>query len=374
MAGVYIHIPFCKKKCIYCDFFSVAGTPESLSGYADAVGREYEFRQDELGDAPLQTVYFGGGTPSVMPVAEIGKMLGGLRRVAADAEITMEVNPDDVTPELASAVRSAGVNRISMGVQSFSDRELLFLRRRHDAAGALKAVETLGKAGFDNISIDLIYGIPGQSMESWNSTLQTAMSLSLPHLSSYCLTYEEGTRLTQMRDRGDFEVCDDDMCVAMYERLADVVAGNGYEQYEISNYCKPEMYSRHNSAYWDFTPYIGLGAAAHSFDGRVRRYNPSGLRAYLEGVATDGRAYSEEEETADQLYNEWVMTRLRTKWGMDMENLRYRFGRERAAYAERVVDGFVAEGCLERRGQIVRLTRKGVMLSDSIFRDLFIVE
>lgn len=294
--------------------------------------------------------------------------------LSADAEVTVEVNPDDVTPDFVDGLKRAGVNRVSMGVQSFCDEELEFLRRRHNAAQAKAAVATLRDGGIANVSIDLIYGIPGQSVESWTKSLEEAVALNTPHVSAYSLTYEEGTRLTRMRDRGDFSELDDDLTVALFEQLAATLYDAGYEQYEISNFAKPGWHSRHNSAYWDFTPYLGLGASAHSFDGKVRRYNPSSLKEYLEKVDAAGVAYEEECETADQLYDEWVMTRLRTREGMCLDDLEKRFGKKRRQYAAQVVDRHITDGCLVREGSVVRLTRHGVMLSDMVFRDLFIVE
>lgn len=373
MAGIYIHIPFCATKCIYCDFFSVAVTAEKRSAYLAALSKEYDARLGELQGEEVGTLYIGGGTPSLLSVDEIAGLVS-MPVLSADAEVTVEVNPDDVTPDFVDGLKRAGVNRVSMGVQSFCDEELEFLRRRHNAAQAKAAVATLCDGGIANLSIDLIYGIPGQSVESWTKSLEEAVALNTPHVSAYSLTYEEGTRLTRMRDRGDFSELDDDLTVALFEQLAATLHDAGYEQYEISNFAKPGWHSRHNSAYWDFTPYLGLGASAHSFDGKVRRYNPSSLKEYLEKVDAAGVAYEEECETADQLYDEWVMTRLRTRAGMCLDDLEKRFGKKRRQYAARIVDRHIADGCLVREGSVVRLTRHGVMLSDMVFRDLFIVE
>lgn len=373
MAGIYIHIPFCATKCIYCDFFSVAVTAEKRSAYLAALSKEYDARLGELQGEEVGTLYIGGGTPSLLSVDEIAGLVS-MPVLSADAEVTVEVNPDDVTPDFVDGLKRAGVNRVSMGVQSFCDEELEFLRRRHNAAQAKAAVATLRDGGIANLSIDLIYGIPGQSVESWTKSLEEAVALNTPHVSAYSLTYEEGTRLTRMRDRGDFSELDDDLTVALFEQLAATLHDAGYEQYEISNFAKPGWHSRHNSAYWDFTPYLGLGASAHSFDGKVRRYNPSSLKEYLEKVDAAGVAYEEECETADQLYDEWVMTRLRTRAGMCLDDLEKRFGKKRRQYAARIVDQHIADGCLVREGSVVRLTRHGVMLSDMVFRDLFIVE
>ncbi len=370
MAGIYIHIPFCSKKCIYCDFFSVAMTPDKRRPYVDALCREYAARLPELGGAEVSTLYIGGGTPSLLSVDEIRRIVG-MVSLADGAEVTIEANPDDVTADFVAGVRDAGINRVSMGVQSFCDDELRFLRRRHDARQARRAVDLLHEGGIGNISIDLIYGIPGQTVESWTESLGEAVALGLPHLSAYSLMYEEGTQLTRMRDRGDFEEVDEDLSVAFFDRLAETLAAAGYEHYEISNFAKPRWRSRHNSAYWNFTPYLGLGAAAHSFDGEVRRFNPSNLRSYVELVERDGKAFEEEKETAAELYDEWVMTRLRTHEGMDLDELERRFGFGRRNYAVGIAQRYVADGSLSLDGSVIRLTRRGIMLSDMIFRDLF---
>lgn len=374
MAGIYIHIPFCKRKCVYCDFFSVAATPEKVESLLHAIRKEYAARRHELGDEAIGSVYFGGGTPSLLTPGQISETLSMIANLAEDAEITLEVNPDDMTDVYAESVKEAGINRVSMGVQSFSDQELALLNRRHSARQAIGAVESLKKAGLSNISIDLIYGIPGQTTGSWEKSLHSALSLSLPHLSAYNLTYEDGTRLSRMRDRKEISPCDDDLCVGMFDRLADATAEAGYEHYEISNFALPGMHSRHNSAYWDFTPYLGLGPSAHSFDGRTRRYNPASLSRYISDVERNGIACSAERETTDQLYNEWVMTRLRTMRGMNLEELSARFGERYRAQAEPIVANHLADGCLTLDGSTARLTKKGIMLSDMIFRDLFIVD
>ncbi len=373
MAGIYVHIPFCKKKCIYCDFYSVKDVPSLVEEYVQALKKEYAMRKCELSGAAVRSVYFGGGTPSVLPVSMLRDVLSGMDDIADDAEMTVEVNPDDVDTFYAEALRAIGINRVSIGVQSFSDSELAFLNRRHDAKQAIQAVDVLRKAGFENISIDLIYGIPCQSLESWRRTLNVAVDIAPPHLSTYCLTYEEGTRLTRMRDRGEFAVCDDDLCVAQFELLAEVLSQNGYEQYEISNFAKRGRESVHNSAYWDFTPYLGLGASAHSFDGTVRRSNPANIRQYLHDISMGNISAIAERETLDQLYNEWIMTRLRTKRGMDLAELEGRFGGEKRKYAAAQIARHVDNGCVIAEGCTLRLTRKGIMVSDMIFRDLFVV-
>lgn len=373
MAGIYVHIPFCKKKCIYCDFFSVGASPENVEAYADLIIKEYEARREELGGEAVRTVYFGGGTPSLMSPRSLARILGSFRDMESVGEVTLEVNPDDVTPDFVRDIREAGINRVSMGVQSFDDAELRFLMRRHDARGAEMAVDCLRNGGIENVSIDLIYGIPGQTVASWERSLRKAIGMGLPHLSSYCLTYEEGTLLTRKRDKGEFEPLTDEGCVAMYDCLASEMRKAGYEHYEISNFALPGFRSRHNSAYWNFTPYLGLGASAHSFDGRCRRYNPSSLRGYRERIEQDGVACEIEQESVNELYNEWVMTRLRTSDGMSLNDLQSRFGEEKRSYAEKAAAPYLRAGDLKKEADVLSLTDRGVMVSDAVFRDLFIV-
>lgn len=372
MAGVYIHIPFCKKKCIYCDFYSVALSQDYVAKYLSALKKEFVYRKSEIGEEKIKTIYIGGGTPSMLSTQQLGDLVHTLD-CSNTEERTVEVNPDDLTSDYVRGLVEAGFNRVSMGVQSFNDEELKFLRRRHGSEKAVEAVRMLQDAGIDNISIDLIYGIPGQTKETWSNSLRVASSLGVKHISAYSLMYEEGTRLTLMRDRGDFEEISDDVCVEMYQMLVADLSKMGFVHYEISNFALPGYESKHNSSYWDFTPYIGLGASAHSFDGKVRRYNPSSVKNYIEAVSERSYAYEEESETALELYNEWIMTRLRTKKGMDMDDLKVRFP-DFCDYAEKVVSGFIGDGLMQCSGAVVSLTDRGVMLSDMIFRDLFLIE
>lgn len=373
MAGIYIHIPFCKKKCIYCDFYSIGLSERKKADYLAALEREHARRIVELQGELIETVYIGGGTPSLLLPSEISRLVAMAKPVNG-AEVTVEVNPDDVTKEYVSGLVVAGVNRISMGVQSFNDDELLLLRRRHDSQKALDAIAAIKAAGISNISIDLIYGIPGQTPDSWQWSVATAIAQEVPHISAYSLTYEEGTTLTRMRDRKQLQEVSDDDCVSFYNHLVRTLTDAGYEQYEISNFARPGMHSRHNSAYWRFFPYLGLGAAAHSFDGKTRRYNPYDIKAYTEAVVRQGYAFTIEEETDDELYNEWVMTGLRTARGIDSNELKSLFGENRWQHFQRVVEGYVANGYMGKIGSQVRLTQCGVPVSDMIFRDLFIVE
>lgn len=376
MAGLYIHIPFCASRCIYCDFFS--STDSSLrGGYVDAVCRELALRRGELGGERVSTVYLGGGTPSTLSAGECDRLFGALSAVVdwpACDEVTFEVNPDDVTPSFVAMLRDTPVNRLSMGVQSFDDSDLAFLRRRHTARAAVEAVNRCLESGYDNMSIDLIYGLPGQSLDGWQRNLRQAVSLGVPHISAYSLVYEEHTALWRMRERGEVEECDEEISLSMFERLIDVLESHGYEHYEISNFARSGLYARHNTAYWQGAPYLGLGAAAHSYDGRCRRVNPSSLWAYMEAINEGRVAYAEERETPDSLYNECILTSLRTCWGLDMKRLEIDFGEERARYCLKQARPHIEAGRLAFTDERLRITRAGLFTSDDIMSDLFWVD
>lgn len=372
MAGVYVHIPFCKRKCIYCDFYSIASSRLS-DRYVKAVGMEAQLRGQEIAGMPVKTLYIGGGTPSVLSFEQLSVLIEGLR-AAIDLshveEFTVEVNPDDVTHEFAEQLLKLGVNRVSMGVQSLVDEELVFLNRRHDAKEAMKAYRDLQSAGFNNISIDLIYGIPGQTLDTWKYTLEKALSLQAKHVSCYNLSYEEGTMLYKLRETGRVMECDDNTCVEMYDMLVDMLDGAGYEHYEISNFAMPGFYSRHNSGYWDKTPYLGLGASAHSYDGNMRRYNPDNVKLYVESLENDVVVCVGEQESVDEKYDEDVMLRLRTSRGIDSEWIKSIYGKAYSDYFVNAIRSFVDSGLVIKDGSRYRLSRNGVMLSDMIMREL----
>ncbi len=376
MAGIYIHIPFCSSRCIYCDFFSSVDSSRR-GAYVDALCRELSMRCDELRGEVVTTVYFGGGTPSTLTPTEREKIFVTLSTMvdwSACTEVTFEANPDDVTDEFLRSLRDTPVNRLSMGVQSFDDGDLKFLRRRHTARSAVEAVERCRRAGYENLSIDLIYGLPNQSLSRWDDNLQQAVALQVPHLSAYNLIYEEGTALWRMRERGEVAECDDETSLRMFEMLMDALAAQGYEHYEISNFALPGQYARHNTSYWQGVPYLGVGASAHSYDGRVRRINPSSLSQYIGAIEQGETAFEEEIETRDSLYNERILTSLRTRWGLDIKQLKTDFGEERTRYCLEQAQPHLRGGRLELTGDTLRITRQGIFTSDDIMSDLFWVE
>lgn len=314
MPGLYVHIPYCSVKCAYCDFYS--GPLHGFDGatYVLATLAELESRRLEVLDShdkKFDYIYIGGGTPSALSPELLHPYIA-----CADnnAEITVEANPEDVTPEWAGALLHAGVNRVSLGIQSLIDSELAAVGRRHNSDRAVDAVKTLRQAGFTNISLDLMYGLPGQTFDSWCRSLDGVLALSPEHLSAYLLSIEPGTRLHARLLAGKFKESSDELIEQMYDRLCDAAKSAGFEHYEISNFAQPEKRSRHNSAYWDFTPYLGLGPGAHSFDGKTRRFNPGDFKKYMQDPA---KAFEVEAAEEHSLHNDRVFTALRTSEGLD---------------------------------------------------------
>lgn len=377
MAGIYLHIPFCKRRCIYCDFFS-STEEEVKERYVDALCKELELRKSYLKDEPIRTIYIGGGTPSQLSLDELKRLFSYIYKtyqVDADAEITLEVNPDDLTEEyVAGLSRSLPVNRISMGIQTFDDERLRFLQRRHTARQAIEAVGRCRKYGFTNISIDLIYGLPGQDVEAWKQELEQAVALDVPHLSAYHLTYEEGTPLWRLKEQGGVTEVEEEVSVAMYATLVEALVKSGYVHYEISNFCRPGMESRHNSSYWKGIPYIGCGAAAHSYDGHSRQWNIASITNYIKGIEEEMPMIEREELDIYTCYNDYMLTTLRTMWGTSLETIRERFGDSLHQYCLREARRYLDSNLLRLKGDVLSLTERGVFLSDGIISDLLWVE
>ncbi len=370
--GIYIHIPFCKSRCIYCDFYSTTLPASWQLPYVEAIGREMQLR------APLpnsvDTLYIGGGTPSRLTAEALQCLFHrlGVLSLSPQAEVTIEANPDDVTPEWVALLKQTPVNRISMGVQSLDDSILRTLRRRHTAEQAQQAVALLQDSGYTNLSLDLIYGLPGQSPAQFESDVRRLLGLGIPHLSAYALQYEEGTPLWQMLRQEEVKEADEELSLACYESLIDLTAEAGFEHYEISNFARPGYRSRHNASYWQGTPYIGLGAAAHSYDGlRTRSSNPSDLRAYIKAIQAGTLPLTSETLTDGERYDERIMLSLRTAQGIDLRQLQHDFGPSRRQYCERMARPHLLRGTLQRTtDETLRLTRRGLFISDSIISDL----
>lgn len=391
MAGLYIHIPYCKSKCTYCDFYSTPQV-ETMEQYVHSLLCEARMRASEIGNSspskiegsggstPLKkentqftTLYLGGGTPSVMPLELMSQLISGLKStfdLSHVEEFTIEVNPDDVTQDYIAALRQLGVNRVSMGVQSFNDDELRAINRRHTAQQAIDAVRAINDAGINNISLDLIYGLPEQSLESWRHNVEQAIDLNVQHISAYCLSYEHGTRLWVMREKGKVQEASDELCIAMHNQLVRMLKQTGFEHYEISNFAIPDFRSQHNSNYWNYTPYLGLGAAAHSFDGTIRRYNPSSIKEYINSLNNNCTAYTEEHPCWFERLDEEVMLRLRTSDGLDLDIIASRYGDQAANALICKAQQFIDQGLLKLNENTLTLTPQGVMMSDNIIREL----
>ena len=324
MAGIYIHIPFCKSRCKYCDFFSTTHLQKQAQ-YVEAVLAEWQMRQHQLSE-PIHTIYIGGGTPSTLDTTALARILQAILGTCTDHrphEITIEANPGDITLEKAQAWRAMGINRLSMGVQSFQDHLLQLIGRRHNANQAIQAVQLAQVAGFDNISIDLMYALPDQTMQMWQQDVQQALSLGVQHISSYGLIYEDGTVLTTLLEHGQIEAVDEDTEMRMYDYLVEELTANGYAHYEVSNFALPNRHSMHNSNYWNDTPYVGLGAGAHSYDGQQRQWNISDLDIYIEQALAHDLQPEIEALTPEQKHTERIMLGLRTCQGVpkDMINI-----------------------------------------------------
>ncbi|KAA6325192.1 Oxygen-independent coproporphyrinogen-III oxidase-like protein YqeR, partial [termite gut metagenome] len=366
MAGIYIHIPFCKTRCIYCDFYSSTQTTLKEQ-YVDALCRELETRKSYLQGEPPETIYFGGGTPSLLTAGNFGRIFDTLDcayNLKACQEITLEANPDDLSAEYLQTLSSFPFNRISIGVQTFNDDILTLLNRRHNALQAFTAVNNCRQAGFDNISIDLIYGLPGETLEVLTNDLSQALSLHPEHVSAYCLTYEKGTPIYAMQQKHQVEEIDEETGVNFFAIVMDTLTEAGYEHYEISNFCRPGKHSRHNSAYWEGGAYMGCGASAHSYNGTSREWNVSSLTSYIASMKAGGREHETEILNTDTRYNELIITSIRTRRGLPLQKLKAVFGEEYLTYCLRMAQKYIESGKLERNAEYLKLTREGIFISD----------
>lgn len=372
MAGIYIHVPFCKTRCAYCDFFSTT-LHDMKSRYVDALCQELVMRRNYLHDTPIGTLYFGGGTPSQLSENDFHSIFNQIEKVyglEACEEITLEANPDDLTDDYVEMLTTLPFNRISMGIQTFHEPTLQLIGRRHTAQEAIEAVHRCQQQGFTNISIDLIYGLPGETLEQWKEDLLMAFSLKVQHISAYHLTYEQGTRLWQMLQRKEICEVDEDTSVELFRILCEEMQKAGYEHYEISNFALPGFRSRHNSAYWHEVPYLGCGPGAHSFDGDSREWNVSSLPKYIEALEQGQRNYEQETLDKDTRYNEFIMTRLRTCEGFSLSDLQQRFGQTYHDYCLHLATPYMRQGLLLQKENTLRLSREGIFVSDDIISDL----
>ena len=372
MAGIYIHIPFCKQRCIYCDFYTEVA-PQFIPTYIDSLIKELQFRKDYLNNAPIDTIYFGGGTPSILNFDQfkaIFDVIYKLFTIADHPEITFEANPDDLTLEFLTSMQALPFNRLSLGIQSFDDMDLKRINRRHTSMQAVKAVKDAQAAGFDNISIDLIYGLPFQTTTSWERQLDMALKLNIQHLSAYGLTYEEGTVLWKQREKGEIESVDEVEMNRMYLQLLDKVKEKGFEAYEISNSALPGFRSRHNSSYWKQEPYLGVGPSAHSYDLISRQWNVSSIKEYIKAIDTNSGLFEREILSLYDRYNDFVMVSLRTSDGLDFEYMRKEFGSELAEYCLINIKSFMDSEKVYNSDGKLRLSTKGIQISNLILIQL----
>lgn len=374
MAGIYIHIPFCKSRCIYCGFYSTT-LLDLRKKYINAVCREMELRKNYIRE-PFSTIYLGGGTPSLLDEAEITKLflyINNVYDVDRNAEITMECNPDDITPEFTNMLSRLSINRVSMGAQTFADSRLRLLYRRHSSDEVKHAVKLLREAGIKNISIDLMFGFPDESLSQWKEDISAALALNVEHISAYSLMYEEDTPLWKMLDTGKVKEIDEELSLTMFKELVCQLTDAGYEHYEISNFARPGYRSRHNSSYWHQVPYIGLGAAAHSFDLNSRQWNVADLKLYIEEINNGIIPMEREELDNDTTFNDIITTALRTSDGIDLNAMETRLGKRYRNTLISAAGKHLEQGLLEIRHDRLRLTAEGIFISDMVMSDLMIV-
>ena len=375
MAGLYIHIPFCKQACYYCDFhFS---TSQDLK--ADLIGAlcaELEMQRKYLENEPLETIYFGGGTPSLLSKHDLEDLFMAIHKNFAvnSPEVTLEANPDDLSEENLAMLKNVGINRLSIGVQSFDDGILKFLNRAHSSADALGCLDLARHAGFDNISIDLIYAIPGQDNNLWKQNMERAIALSPEHISAYSLTIEDKTVFGQQQKKGISPTEPDEVAASLMEMLMEVSGNAGYEQYEISNFCKPGFYSRHNSSYWQQKKYLGIGPSAHSYNGESRQYNISNNPRYIQSIAQGKIPRQVEVLSRANRINEYLFTTLRTVWGCNLNYLRRNLDYDLLKEKYQAIALLEKLELVLRQSDILLLTKKGKLLADRIASDLFTKE
>lgn len=374
MTGLYIHIPFCASRCVYCGFYSTT-LPALRDAYVDALCQELTLRAEELpADEAITTIYLGGGTPSQLTTDQLDRLFSYIYKVyrSQPVEVTMECNPDDITPAFADWIAQSPIDRISMGAQTFSDDRLRLLRRRHTAAEVRRATTLLRQAGIRNISIDLMFGFPGETLADWEQDIDEALRLGVEHISAYSLMYEEETTLHRWLSEGRIQEIDDDLSLRMYDCLVDRLTAAGYRHYEISNFALPQRESRHNSSYWRDVPYVGLGASAHSFDGRQRSWNVADIETYIAAIGRGERPCTVEALDPDTHYEDVVLTSLRTAEGIDLGKIRRDFGSQRLDFLLAAADQDLRQGYLVREDDHLRLTRRGIYLSDGITARLFV--
>jgi len=370
LAGIYLHIPFCKQACHYCNFHFSTSLRQK-DGMVAAILKELELQRAYLQNEKVETIYFGGGTPSLLNQKDFDQIFQKINQiydVAASAEITLEANPDDLTVEKLKELSDSPVNRLSIGIQSFSEEDLKFMNRAHNSREAFDCIENAKKAGFENLTIDLIYGTPTMSDEQWEENMNQTFAFEIPHVSCYCLTVEPNTALDHFVKNKKAPAVDEDRAATQFDRLIERMKAEDYDHYEISNFGKKGWYSKHNSAYWLGAKYLGIGPSAHSFDGESRQWNVANNSKYIRSLDEGNLLFEKEELSPEIRYNEYVMTALRTIWGVDLEKIETRF----QAHFLKEIQPFLKNETAHRVGNIFTLTEKGKFLADGIAAQVFV--
>ena len=372
MSGIYLHIPFCKKACHYCDFhFSTS--LKNKEPLLKALVQEIILRADEFKNKTVETIYFGGGTPSILDVDEIKNIIKTIRqyyKVIEIPEITLEANPDDLTDDKIKELAQTEINRLSIGVQSFGDKELQMMNRAHSSEEVKQCLHTATQY-FNNITIDLMYGIPGLSNEEWKQNIQQALKFGISHISSYALTVEEGTALADFIKKGTYPAIDESLAAQHFDILVNTLTQAGFDHYEISNFGKPNFYSKHNTSYWLGKWYLGFGPSAHSFNGNIRSWNVANNAKYIKSLSENSLPSSQEILTVKDQYNEYIMTGLRTIWGVSLEKVSQDFGIKTSIFLEKQIQPFLENGTLMLKQNQLKTTQKGKFLADGIASELF---
>ena len=374
MSGIYLHIPFCKKACHYCNFhFSTSG--DYKNEMVEALKKELRLRLNEAA-LPVETIYFGGGTPSMLSATVISEFIAEIRMqfdVIAYPEITLEANPDDLTPTYLKALKNTGVNRLSIGVQSFQDAELTLMNRAHNGKEAVQSV-IWAQELFDNVSIDLLFGTPHTTFSDWKRNLETALTLDVPHISSYALTLEPKTALEHFVKKGVVSLLDENDVEEQFLYLVDTLTANGYEHYELSSFGKPGYHSKNNTAYWRGKSYLGIGPSAHGFDGAQRYWNVSNNAAYMKNIETDRLPHTVEKLSVVDKFNEAIMIGLRASWGVSLSLMEQDLGKQYRIHLEQQAQRFIDEKLLHIEANSLKTTPKGAFLADGISADLFLID
>ena len=374
MSGIYIHIPYCLQACHYCNFhFST--NQKNKATMIEMICQEIALQKDYLSQKSISSIYFGGGTPSLLEINELDKILNEINKyffVEKSAEITLEANPDDLVKSKLVLLKNSGINRLSIGIQTFDNNQLKYMNRAHNAIQAKKSVSKAQEVGFQNISIDLIYGIPSPDHKIWENDLSKALDLGVQHISSYCLTIEPTTTFGKRRLKGTLLPENEEYNAQQFELLQDTLTTNGFEHYEVSNFCLPTYLSKHNTSYWQDQNYLGVGPGAHSYNGTSRQYNIENNLKYINELIHKKIPFTLENLDTTTKANEYIMTRLRTKWGIDSDYLLKNFGITFESY-ENTVNKYKKTGLLELENNSIKLTKKGLLFADKITEDLFII-